>query len=205
MLLHFQDIHTNLLHHPLPLLKNSSNFSLEKPELLNHDALVRVIENFVNKRSGTFPLSNFQYLSLTSLFYLFYAMFSSVNFDIDPFILTVESDLTLNAGTGSSASFLVCLVATFYQYIRIKTQQKENASRNGFKSLKLRSVDIDKFDKKDLDLISKWAYTAERIIHGGASGTKLEALINPNCKIKLEIYAIFVLKFRFSGGENITL
>lgn len=139
--------------------------------MLNHDELLHFVETFVNKRSGSFPLNQFQQLSLSSLFYLFYGMFGSVNIKLEPFVLTIESELTLSAGTGSSASYLVCLAATFYQYIRKKLQLKENFSKNGYKNVKLEtSSSFKTFDKTDLELISRWAYTAERIIHGCASG-----------------------------------
>lgn len=144
---------------------------MERPELVNHEALLKLIQEFIKHHHRDEKLDYFQQLSLTSLFYLFHSITSSVDMTIEPFDLLIETELTVSAGTGSSASFLVCLSAIFYQYIRLKTShRKENISKNGFKPCALNTIDLKKFERRELDLISKWAYCAERIIHGAPSG-----------------------------------
>lgn len=152
---------------PPPLLQPTSRFNIEQPELINHEALLKQIEEIFKHHSA---LDYFQKLSLTSLFYLFHSITASVDITIAPFDLLVETDLTVSAGTGSSASFLVCVAAIFYQYIRVKVKHHDNISKNPYKPCKLNHMNLHKFDKRELDLISKWAYCAERIIHGAPSG-----------------------------------
>lgn len=98
-------------------------------------------------------------------------MTASVDAEIKPFDLIIETDLTVGAGTGSSASFCVCLAGLFYQYFRVHAvASKENLAKNGFKPCKIIVNDLKKFEKHELDLISDWAYSAEKIIHGKPSG-----------------------------------
>lgn len=154
----------------MPLLQATTNFNIEHPELVNHDALLKLIEDFVKTHTENAPLDYFQQLSLTTVFYLFHSMITSIDLTIKPFDLFIETDLTVSGGTGSSASFCVCVAAIFYQYIRVKTANFANLSKTTFKPCKLKSIDLRKFEKPELDLISRWAYCAERIIHGTPSG-----------------------------------
>lgn len=149
------------------MLKTASDFNIQHPELIDHEALLQQIEIFVTKYN---QLNFYQKLSLTTLFYLFHAMTASIATDLQGFNLNVETDLTVGAGTGSSASFCVCLAAIFYQYVRLKTANQNNCSRQPFKPCKLDNIDLKKFTRKELDLISNWAYCAEKIIHGKPSG-----------------------------------
>lgn len=138
---------------------------------MDHDALLKLIVDFLEQHhSGEMPFDYFQKLSLVSFFYLFHAILSSVDVAIEPFDLLVETDLTVSAGTGSSASFLVCVAAICYQYVRLKVKNRDNISKNGYKPCSLQISDLNKFEKHELELISKWAYCAERIIHGTPSG-----------------------------------
>lgn len=136
---------------------------------MDHEALLKQIEDFAKRHAGT-TLDYTQQLAFTSLFYLFRAILASTDIPVEPFDLHIDTDLTISAGTGSSASYLVCVTAVFYQYIRLKLGFRENVSRNGYKPCKLHVSDLRGFDRKELELISKWAYCAERIIHGAPSG-----------------------------------
>lgn len=169
-LLLFQDVVIDLSKRSLPLLKTTSNFNIEHPELINHDALLKLIEDFIKTYTENSPLDYFQQLSLTTVFYLFHSMTASIDVTIKPFDLIIETDLVVSGGTGSSASFCVCVAAILYQYIRVKTANCDNISKNAFKPCKITTNDLKKFEKEDLDLISRWAYCAERIIHGTPSG-----------------------------------
>lgn len=167
--LFLQAVLTDLSKRPLPLLKPTSNFNIEHPEFVNHETHLKLIEDFIKHHTNHSTLDYFQQLSLTTLFYLFHSMTASIDMTIQPFELLIETDLTVSGGTGSSASFCVCVAAIFYQYIRVKTAERDNISKNPYKPCKL-NVDFKKFEKHELDLISKWAYCAERIIHGTPSG-----------------------------------
>lgn len=141
-------------------MKGSSTFTLEHPELLDHKTLLESVSAFL--APSLKPLNHSQKLALNALFYLLYGILSSSDVEIQPFIIKIGTQLTLSAGTGSSASCLVSVAALFLRYVHIKT----GMLKNGFKPP---SKDAT-FDPKDLDLISRWAYCAERIVHGTPSG-----------------------------------
>lgn len=74
--------------------------------------------------------------------------------------LVGKSDLPIGAGLGSSASFSSCLAAAFLTLFDfIQTPEcSENGSNKGI------------WSKQDLELINKWAFFGEKIIHGNPSG-----------------------------------
>ncbi|XP_018333799.1 mevalonate kinase isoform X1 [Agrilus planipennis] len=151
------------------IIKNNPNYSLENPQLINHEEILQITEDFVTRYSK--PLNPYQNIALVSLFYLFAGTLGSVDIKLRPININLETDLTINAGTGSSASYLVTLSAAFIQYIRFKANFGKNQIKNG--QTKHRNSEVTnsiKFDTDDLQLISKWAYNAEKIIHGPASG-----------------------------------
>lgn len=93
------------------------------------------------------------------------------NIEFPSLDITVETDLSVGAGTGSSASFAVCASAAFLEYLKYKTKDCDNITKNGFKSFALpKDVILGKFTKFELDLISKWAFSSEKIVHGSPSG-----------------------------------
>ena len=67
--------------------------------------------------------------------------------------MAINSELTVGAGTGSSASFAVCLSAAFIQYSKVK-----------------KGIEKKEFSLEDKTLISEWAYNCEKIMHGAPSG-----------------------------------
>lgn len=92
--------------------------------------------------------------SLKTVFYLFGAIASNVINELKSIHIRVSTELNIGAGTGSSASFSVCLAAAFFQYVKIKQE------------LPL----TEQFSEKELGVISNWAFCAEKIIHGLPSG-----------------------------------
>ncbi|GJQ85297.1 hypothetical protein Trydic_g5196 [Trypoxylus dichotomus] len=151
------DLQTNLLQKVnRAALKN---VTLEKPESANHEQFRDVIDDFIKKNSGSVSLSQVQYNALYSLFYLLVVMVGSSNIHMNPFGLNITTDVTISAGLGSSASLMVGIAAIFFQYVRYKALNKDNKPYNP-----------KAITKKELDLISGWAFSAEKIIHGTPSG-----------------------------------
>lgn len=71
--------------------------------------------------------------------------------------MVVSSDLPLGSGLGSSASFCVSLVAALLASSDVIVIDK---SKNGWNTL----------CNYDLELVNKWAYEGEKILHGKPSG-----------------------------------
>ncbi|KAI4454390.1 mevalonate kinase [Holotrichia oblita] len=137
----------------------SKNVTLDEPETANHEQFRTIIDDFIKKNNTSTPLSQVQYNALYSLFYLLIVMVGSSNIDIKPFHFDVETDVTISAGLGSSASLMVGISAVFFRYIQYKILKKDNKEDT-----------VKDISKKDLDLISRWAFSAEKIIHGTPSG-----------------------------------
>nr|CAD7267072.1 unnamed protein product [Timema shepardi] len=159
----------------IPLLNDmsSTSFSLETPELIDLSSLLELLHMFL-KQSADSKLSTEQENSLLAFFCLYVGMLLSVNIELEPFTVFVDTDLSIGAGVGSSASFSVSLAATFFQYIRTKVASKyeisQNISRKSFKPAKLNVTNLTYFNDKEKDLISRWAFLNERIMHGNPSG-----------------------------------
>ncbi|RZC33473.1 hypothetical protein BDFB_008440 [Asbolus verrucosus] len=167
-LLHFyslQDIQ-DLLKQPISLTKSPSNYNYTHPELLDHERFREAIKEFIEDKGGSHPPNPKQEQALIAFFYLFWAILGTIDLEIKQFKLKIESELTVSAGTGSSASFAVTIAAFLIQFVRVKKCK----SKSSYKNFKLNMRDLKAFDKADLDLISKWAFQAERIIHGRPSG-----------------------------------
>lgn len=66
--------------------------------------------------------------------------------------ITYEFDLPIGAGLGSSASFAVATVSTMLVYIGVLPSDQQTWSN------------------EDYDLINRWAFQSEKIVHGTPSG-----------------------------------
>ncbi|XP_044261234.1 mevalonate kinase [Tribolium madens] len=158
----FKDIH-QLLATPIPLTKPPAYYNLSHPEFLSHEEVVKIIETFVSVKFQE-PK---QRQALISFFYLFWTILGSTDSVLKRFKLTLRSDLTVGAGTGSSASFAVTIAAFLLQFIKIKKFE----SKFFYKTItELNLENLNGFDQVELDLVSKWAFQSERIIHGTPSG-----------------------------------
>ncbi|OAD53412.1 Mevalonate kinase [Eufriesea mexicana] len=93
-----------------------------------------------------------QKLSLEAFFYLFIFITQVEKIKVKPFEIQLNTELTLNSGLGSSGSFAVCLAACFLHWSCLQ--------KNIYKI----------FDYSTLDVISKYALSCERIMHGNPSG-----------------------------------
>lgn len=163
-----------LLAKPLPVKSSLSSFNLEKPENIDHDLHLRNIEGFL-AGTGTFNnLEKPQKDALVSFLYLFVAMFGSLQLSVCPFHYCLSSQLAVRAGTGSSASFTVCIVASFLHYIKLIAWwngARRNLSKPGYEKCSLTYKSNRKFFKdEELKAISDWSFLGEKIHHGNPSG-----------------------------------
>nr|AKF12263.1 mevalonate kinase [Nervilia fordii] len=74
-----------------------------------------------------------------------------------PATVAVTSELPLGSGLGSSASFCVALAAAF---LALSTRVSINDEKDGWLTL----------TTSDLELVNKWAFEGEKIMHGKPSG-----------------------------------
>ncbi|XP_044762890.1 mevalonate kinase-like isoform X2 [Coccinella septempunctata] len=164
----------NLLDKPLPVNPDISHFNLEHPERLDHDLHLKNVEGFLSGTEGYHNLSKLKKNSLVSFLYLFTAMFTSLNVSIRPFHFSVSSHLSIGAGTGSSASFVVCLVASFLHYVKLLSKRGNvggNLSKYGYGPTLLTFESYTARLTEDLlKITSDWSFYGERIHHGNPSG-----------------------------------
>lgn len=148
------DLHLDL---PLQLFLNyfyGDNFDYRIGE--NNDSLLhKQVEKFItllDSSCGIRMQTHQQKLSVHAFFYLLLCISHEERIDIKSFHVNLTTQLTINAGLGSSASFAVCLAACFLHWSRLQ-----------------RAV-AGPFDKDDLEKISKYALNCEQIMHGSPSG-----------------------------------
>ena len=86
-------------------------------------------------------------------------------FSLFPSAVTISSNLPIGAGLGSSASFCVSLAAALLMakfYANAEGDSIDHITDSVHKSLNI--------DEDNLELINKWAFEGEKIIHGRPSG-----------------------------------
>lgn len=160
----------------MPVNPDISCFNLENPEKIDHDLHLKNIEGFLSGSGNYDTLNKVQKNSLVSFLYLFTAMFSSLNLKLCPFHFSVSSQLSIGGGTGSSASFVISLVASFLHYIKLATRRsgnRVNLSKDIYAPC-LFTLDSDTtmFNEEELKAISNWGFYGEKIHHGNPSGEK---------------------------------
>lgn len=165
-----QKLKEYLLIPTLPLTQNAKEFNWEHPELIHHDAILDIADNFINYTTGSTSLDIHQKMALSSIFFLVAGILGSVDIELNSFLLTSDTELTIGAGTGSSASFLVCFAAALVQYVKLRKAGGGNISKEEYKPCFLDVGDEKGFSKRELDMICRWAFCAEKIIHGTPSG-----------------------------------
>ncbi|KAK4887587.1 hypothetical protein RN001_003858 [Aquatica leii] len=131
-------------------VKNLPSIKWQNPDVVNHEEFLNIVDSFI-KQSSNHDLSAQQCVSLTCIFYLYFGIVQSIN--VKSFSIKIETDLTLGAGTGSSASFAVVIAGAFIHYLRLKSNNNKTT-----------------FTEEELGIISKWAYSVEKICHGKPSG-----------------------------------
>lgn len=136
----------------IPLQQIQEFFLTNDAGLLdNYEAFYNKVKEFV----GIVKFANAQQkFSLEAFFYLLIYIARKEIIHLKPFQVQLDTDLAVGSGLGSSASFSVCLAACFLHWSRL---QKDIYEKLDFSSL-------------DLDIISKYALSCERIMHGNPSG-----------------------------------
>ncbi|XP_014246688.1 mevalonate kinase [Cimex lectularius] len=161
-----------ILNKPL-VVDNIKEFSIFTPELLRHEEFLDLIVDFVSQKveSGN-PIQK----GVVGIFYIILGMLWCTDINITPYDIEVTTDLIIGAGTGSSASFSVCVAGAVYHYIRLKAAEKHgsgeyNISYEMFKPYKMNLAQhYCGFSAEDKEVINKWAFCVEKIIHGTPSG-----------------------------------
>lgn len=159
-----KDIKAVFKSEPIPVMDNTK-CSYQSPELLNHNEYIKLLVQSLKLDENN--LERNQYLSLLGFFYLYFGILHSSNVPVEALCITIKTELSLGAGTGSSASLMVSLAATLLRYLTYKMPNlklKSNSDNNVVHS------NVENFNELELSLISKWAFAAEKIIHGNPSG-----------------------------------
>nr|CAI5844500.1 unnamed protein product [Callosobruchus analis] len=161
-----QKLKQDLVEPQLPLTHEASFYCWEYPDFIHHDALIDRVSAFLDTHGAALPPQ--QALSLKAALFLVAGILGSTDVEISSLSIRSETALSIGAGTGSSASFLVSLAAALIQYVKTKSKV-ENFSKSCYKASNWK-VDLDSFSIVELEMISQWAYAAEKIIHGNPSG-----------------------------------
>lgn len=104
---------------PLDAFSKSSIFVGDDPaKCADHDKLLKMSLKDIEKLPNFQNFDRSQRLSMQCVFYLVHGLLVSKN-KLSSFRLSISTNLTVGAGTGSSASFSVCLAAALYHYLRI--------------------------------------------------------------------------------------
>lgn len=141
----------------------TGKFSWRIPSKLDHEYHLRRVEDFLHIIKPNFDnLPNNQKNSLRSFLYIFSGIFGSTYLPVKTMEISMGSELTIGAGTGSSASFAVCLAGALIQLLKLKS------SPGNFDAYYDRSS--EDFSMMEKEIISEWAYNCEKIMHGTPSG-----------------------------------
>ncbi|KAJ0173318.1 hypothetical protein K1T71_011494 [Dendrolimus kikuchii] len=141
----------------------TGKFSWRLPDKIDHEYHLRKVDEFLHLIKPNFDtLPNNQKNSLRSFLYVFSGIFGSTYLPVKAMEISMGSELTIGAGTGSSASFAVCLAGALIQLLKLKN------STGNYDAFYDQSS--DDFSMTEREIISEWAYNCERIMHGMPSG-----------------------------------
>ncbi|XP_014027591.2 mevalonate kinase [Salmo salar] len=116
--------------------------------------LVRMLRNFVGVSNGTLDTRS---MAILAFLYIYLCVFAKSG-ELPSLTVSVWSELPTGAGLGSSAAYSVCLAAAMLcasGTIPSPLSDQENTARWG---------------EVEMELINRWAFQGERIIHGNPSG-----------------------------------
>ncbi|KAI8441834.1 hypothetical protein MSG28_005520 [Choristoneura fumiferana] len=137
----------------------TGKFTWKIPGKLDHDCHLRKVNEFLHMMKPNFDeLPSNQKNSLRSFLYMYSGIFGSTNVQIKSMDISMGSELTIGAGTGSSASFAVCLAGALLRLLSLKAHPAAAFEPP------------QGFEPHEREAISAWAYNCERIMHGAPSG-----------------------------------
>lgn len=143
-----------------PLKPGISTLLLEHPESILYEEYISSLQD--NFELLNIHLNGFQEkvkAALIGILFVMRGMCHSVYSKLVPFCLEVFSEIEIGAGTGSSAAFSVALCGSILYYrkfIEARSQVDKNLQSD--------------FSSQDKNIINKWAFCVERLMHGRPSG-----------------------------------
>lgn len=151
------------LFHPKLAPGITGKFSWRMPDKLDHEYHLRRVNEFLEIIKPNFQnLPTNQQNSLRSFLYVFSGIFGSTSLPVRAMEISMGSELTIGAGTGSSASFAVCLAGALIQLLKLKSSSGNFDAYYDHGS--------EEFTMTEKEIISEWAFNCEKIMHGTPSG-----------------------------------
>ncbi|XP_069683747.1 uncharacterized protein Mvk isoform X2 [Periplaneta americana] len=155
-----------------PSLRNGvdiDRYNWRTPELLNVEEFVSKMHEFVHKVVKTKIRNSEHELMLIVLFLLMKGILCSVDIEVQPFTITVDSTIPSGSGTGNLTAFVVCVTAALIHYLHIRVseegRQNEFVSKLQYLPFKLNfsKVTGNMIGAEEKDLISHWSRVCEVI------------------------------------------
>ncbi|XP_050353759.1 uncharacterized protein LOC126775719 [Nymphalis io] len=133
---------------------SNSQLLWKNPQTLDHESHLSNVDKCLQSINVNInDMNSVQYNALRGMLYLLSGILGDTNSLNNSLDICIRSGLTVGAGTGSSASFAVCLAGALIQLLKLKSGKR-----------------YEDFDTEDKILISAWAYNCEKIMHGSPSG-----------------------------------
>lgn len=166
----------DIIRKPIPLIDETKKFSLADPKRIDHSEFLKEIQEDIHQL-GIRAATSEQSSALKGMVYLMRGILGSVDIEKRSFNIDMYSYLRIGAGTGSSASFAICLAAAFFHYLRLKqrgdsTSCGMNVARPDIEPFvfQINDSSVFSFSDQEKEIINAWAYAVERIMHGKPSG-----------------------------------
>lgn len=154
------DSFANILKRPCPLKPAVSTLSLENPDsILYEEYLSSLQEDFELLNINLNEFQDKVKAALIGFLFVMRGMCHTLTSSLISFSLEIFSEIEIGAGTGSSAAFSVALCGSilyFKKFIEARTQVDRNLQSD--------------FSSQDKNIINKWAFCVERLMHGRPSG-----------------------------------
>ncbi|XP_069788828.1 mevalonate kinase [Narcine bancroftii] len=137
----------------LQFLQTAINADVQNPKAVSQE-LVEQLRQFAEISEGETDTKS---LSILCFLYL-YGSISTSNSHLPSVDIVVWSEIPIGAGLGSSAAYCVCLAAALL-------------TANGAITCPALQENVGtKWNDDELELINKWAFQGEKLIHGNPSG-----------------------------------
>ncbi|XP_030646889.1 mevalonate kinase [Chanos chanos] len=117
-------------------------------------SLVKRLRDFVGIPDGTTDTGG---MAVLAFLYIYLSVFAHSE-SLPSMTLSVWSELPTGAGLGSSAAFCVCLATALL------------SAQGTISSPLTHQQDTARWSEEEMELINRWAFQGERIIHGNPSG-----------------------------------